>query len=260
MDLRVQKLSASIGATPILKSVDLQVHRGEFVGLIGPNGSGKSTLLRCIYRDLRPDKGILKLGGVDLSGLRARQVARLMAIVLQESTVDFEFSVYEIVAMGRSPHKGFLERDTREDVEIIEAALEQVQMLELAHRSFVTLSGGEKQRVLVARAVAQRAELLVLDEPTNHLDIRHQLELLELTKTLETTVLAALHDLNLAAMYCDRLYALGEGEIVAQGSPEHVLRPALIRELYGVDCEVQPHPVTGTPSLTFFYETHSGSF
>lgn len=252
MDLRVEGLSASIGGTPILSSVEFRALEGEFVGLIGPNGSGKSTLLRCIYRDLKPDGGKLSLGGEDLLSLGARQAAKLMAVVLQESAADFEFTAYEIVAMGRSPHKGLLDRDTREDREIVEDALDQVQMLDLANRGFATLSGGEKQRVLVARAVAQRAGFLVLDEPTNHLDIRHQLELLELARSLRATVLAALHDLNLAAMYCDRLYALEAGRIVAQGSPGEVLEPALIRRLYGVECDVRPHPVTGSPSLTFY--------
>ncbi|MBW7885708.1 MAG: ABC transporter ATP-binding protein, partial [Caldilineaceae bacterium] len=178
--------------------------------------------------------------------------ARCTAVVTQERTSDFEFSVYEIVLMGRNPHKGLVDRYTAADAGIVEDALRQVNMLAFAACSFHALSGGEKQRVLVARALAQQARFLILDEPTNHLDIRYQLEILTLLKRLGTTTLAALHDLNLAAWFCDRLFLLKDGRVVVSGSPEDVLQPAHIRAVYGVDAHVERHRITGQLQITFF--------
>jgi len=244
-------VSWGVDGHKIVRSVSVEARPGEFVGLIGPNGSGKSSLLRCIYRVLRPDAGLITLDGEDVWRMSAREMGRRSAVVVQESPTDFDFTVREIVAMGRTPHKGLLERDGEKDERIVEDALSRVSALPFADRSFLTLSGGEKQRVLLARALAQKARFLVLDEPTNHLDVRYQLEILGLVKDLGVTTLAALHDLNLAALYCDRLYAIGEGEITAHGAPEEVLTPALIQDLYGVEAEVTVHPRTGKPQVAF---------
>jgi iron complex transport system ATP-binding protein len=192
------------------------------------------------------------LGAPFFLWLMRRKVGRRMGVVQQETNTEFEFTVREMVLMGRSPHKGMFDRDSEEDFRIVEEALERVDMLPFAGRSFPTLSGGEKQRVLIARALAQQARFLVLDEPTNHLDIRYQLEMLDLVKGLSVTTLAALHDLNLAAYYCDRLYMLHSGEVVASGAPQEVLHPGLIRTVYGVGSEVRVHPLTGKPHITFF--------
>ena len=250
--LAARDVSWSVEQRQILRSLALSVGAGELVGLVGPNGSGKTTLLRTMYRALKPDAGLITLDGDDVWKLSPRDAARRTAAVLQESPGEFEFSVEEMVFMGRTPHKGPLDRETAGDRRIVADALARVGMTELAGRAFSTLSGGEKQRVLIARALAQQARFLVLDEPTNHLDIRYQLEVLELVKGLRVTTLAALHDLNLAAAYCDRVYAIDEGQVVASGTPHEVFTPDLLRRVFGVGASVQSHPVTGKPHLTFF--------
>ena len=254
MNLQAENVSWSVAAKQIVDAVSLVVDEGEFVGLIGPNGSGKSSLLRTIYRILQPDSGVIELGGTNVWDVTPSEVARQMAVVMQESTGDFDFSVREIVMMGRNPHKGMFDRETVWDIQLVDDALDQVGIIDFAQRSFLTLSGGEKQRVLIARALVQQANFLVLDEPTNHLDIHYQLEILELVKSLGTTTIAALHELNLAAFYCDRLYVLKQGQLVASGTPEAVLHPDLIRDVYGVWSEVSLHSLTGKLTITFFPE------
>lgn len=251
MRLDVEAVSWGVDGAHIVRGVSLGCAPGSLVGLIGPNGSGKTSLLRCIYRVLRPDAGMVRLDADEVWRLSARQAARRIGVVLQEHGGEFEFSVREIVAMGRAPHKALFERDTAEDAHIVEEALRRAGVLSLAERSFLTLSGGEKQRVLLARALAQQPRLLVLDEPTNHLDIRYQLEALDLVRGLGVTTVAAMHDLNLAALYCDQLYVLKTGTLVASGAPEAVLTAELIQTVYGVRAEVRPHPSTGRPHIVY---------
>ncbi|GAA2798835.1 ABC transporter ATP-binding protein [Streptomyces showdoensis] len=234
-----------------LYEADLVARPGETVGLVGPNGSGKTTLLRCVYGTLAATSGRALLDGDDLRTLGPRARARRVATVPQESGLEFELTVRELVALGRSPHKRFWEGDTERDRERADAALDRVGILDLADRPYPALSGGERQRALVARALVQDPALLVLDEPTNHLDIRYQLEVLSLVRDLGTTNLLALHDLTLAAAYCDRLYVLDRGRIVAEGPPAEVLTPALLAAVYGVEAEVIPHPATGTPLVVY---------
>jgi iron complex transport system ATP-binding protein len=249
--LFVEDVSWSVDERRIVDSVLLDVQPGEFVGLIGPNGSGKSSLLRTIYRVLQPDVGVITLNGDDVWAMHPREAARRTAVVTQERTSEFDFTVHEMVMMGRNPHKGLFDSDTQEDFVIVNEALARVGMADFAERIFNTLSGGEKQRVLVARALAQQARLLVLDEPTNHLDIRYQLEILTLVKGLGVTALAALHDLNLAAAYCNRLYLLSNGRIATSGAPAEVLTPDWVRSVYGVDAHCGVHPITGQLHLVF---------
>ncbi len=251
MTLHVEGVTWRVEEQTILRDVAVDVAAGELVGVLGPNGSGKSSLLRCIYRALKPDAGHIALDGDSVWDLDAREAARRTATVLQETPGEFEFVVWEMVLMGRTPHKSMFARENEEDHDLVESALAQVGMLSFAERSFATLSGGEKQRVLIARALAQQARFLILDEPTNHLDVRYQLEILDLVRGLQVTTFTALHDLNLAATYCDRLYLMAEGEIVAAGTPEEVLQPALLREVFGVDAEVQVHPRTGKLHIVF---------
>lgn len=227
------------------------VNPSEFVGLIGPNGSGKSTLLKSVYRILKPDAGLITLDHQEVYRLSAKKTARKMAVVSQESPVVFDFTVKEMVLMGRFPQKHFLESDTAEDMEMMERALSQVGMLEFRDRSFMSLSGGEKQRVMIARALAQQTKILVLDEPTNHLDVHHQIQLMDLVKTLNVTVLAALHDLNLAAYYCDRLYVIDSGKIVASGKPEDILTEDLLRDVFHVSTDIFIHPLTEKVHITY---------
>ncbi|MDR0730232.1 MAG: ABC transporter ATP-binding protein, partial [Treponema sp.] len=215
MNLEVNHVSIDLSRRDIVKDVSLKVEEGQFVGLIGPNGSGKSTLLKAIYKVLSPREGAIFLNGEDLIRARPRLIARSMAVVGQFNELDFDFSVREMVMMGRTPHKTLLEQDTQEDFEITARALALVDLGAYADRSYQSLSGGEKQRVVLARAIAQEPQLLVLDEPTNHLDIKYQLQILSIVKKLGIGVLAALHDLSLAAEYCDYLYVLHSGSLAA---------------------------------------------
>lgn len=251
--LRARDVAWRAGRSEILRGVGLDVDQGTFAGLIGPNGSGKSSFLRTIYRVIRPHAGFITLDDDDVWKMSERRAAQRTAAVLQETAGEFEFTVEEMVSMGRTPHKGPFDRESRLDHEIVAQALERVGMSSFSKRQFATLSGGEKQRVLIARALAQQAQVLVLDEPTNHLDIRYQLEILELVRGLGVTTLAALHDLNLAAQYCDRIFVVDRGQIVASGAPSDVLLPDLLRDVFGVGVLVQPHPLTGKPHLAFYH-------
>lgn len=238
MKINTEDLHLFYGAKEILKGISIQSKEKEFIGLIGPNGSGKSTLLKCIYRTLKPDQGAVYLDGKELSTIRVKDSARKLAVVAQHNQYNFDFTVQEIVMMGRSPHKKALERDNAGDYTIVKEALQTVGMSEFADRSFSTLSGGEQQRVILARALAQQTPCLILDEPTNHLDITHQLQLMRIVKNLNVTVISAVHDLNIAAMFCDRIYALKDGRIAGGGTPESLLTPEFIREIYDVEAEV----------------------
>ena len=201
MKITTENIRVNFQAKEILKGISIETRDKELVGIIGPNGSGKSTLLKCIYRVLKADSGA-------------------------------------VVLMGRAPHKKTLERDNADDYRIVEEALKTVQMDKFADRSFSTLSGGEQQRVILARALAQQTPALILDEPTNHLDITHQIMLMKLVKNLDVTVISAIHDLNIAAAYCDRIYVLKDGVLEGEGTPGEVLTPELIRRIYKVESEV----------------------
>ena len=233
MRIEASDIKAVLGGNQILKGVGIEADTGDFVGIIGPNSSGKSTLLKCIYRTLKPDSGAVLLDGERLLSMSYRQSAKSIAVLAQHNYYNFEFSVRDVVLMGRSPHKKAMERDNAED-----EALETVGMLHFRDRSFQTLSGGEQQRVILARALAQQTPCLILDEPTNHLDIKYQLQLLDIVKGLNRTVISAIHDLNIAAMYCTRLVVMKDGHIITQGSPREVLTPELIRQVYEVEASV----------------------
>ena len=242
MNIQTDNIQVSFGSKTILQDISLAIQDKEFVGIIGPNGSGKSTFLKCLYRVLQPNGGKIFFDGTEMISLSHRDTALKMAVVAQHSTVNFDFSVLEMVLMGRSPYKGLLDRDQLDDYEIARHALAQVGLSDFESRNFNTLSGGEQQRVILARALAQRTECLVLDEPTNHLDIKYQLELMTIVKRLDATVVSAIHDLNLAAIYCDRIIALKDGHIVCSGTPQDVLSSDTIRHIYGVSAMVQTLP------------------
>jgi iron complex transport system ATP-binding protein len=249
MSLELLGVSVDITGRRIVSDVDISVLDGRFVGLLGPNGSGKSTILKAIYRVHRPTSGRILLDGSDLLSLRQKDAARRIAVVAQESTVEFDFTVFEMVMIGRTPHKRAFDRDTETDRTIVTNAIERVGCEALSDRSFNTLSGGEKQRVLIARAIAQGADHLILDEPTNHLDIRYQVEVLELVAGFGMTVLAALHDLSLAALFCDSVCLVADGRIVTSGTPSAVITAEMVRHAYGADVLIVEHPETGTPHL-----------
>jgi iron complex transport system ATP-binding protein len=235
----------------IVSGIGFAAEHGEVVGVVGPNGSGKSTTLRCVYRALVPTAGLVLLDDRELRAVPRAESARAMAALTQDAHVEFDFTVDEVVAMGRLPHKTAFQRDDEHDLAVCRRALERLEVGHLAARSFLTLSGGERQRVLIARALAQEPEVLVLDEPTNHLDVKHQLDVLALVRGLGLTVIAALHDLNLAASHCDRVVVLSGGRVVADGPPAGVLTPDLVRDVFGVRAHVVTHPVSGVPQLLF---------
>lgn len=235
MNIKTENIKVNIGTKEILKGIDIDVKNREFVGIIGPNGSGKSTFLKCIYRNLKPTSGVVMLDEINLSNITVKESAKKIAVVAQHNYYDFDFSVLDIVLMGRAPHKKLMERDSQNDYKIVEEALRKVDMLEYKDRNFNTLSGGEQQRIILARALAQGTNCLILDEPTNHLDIKYQLQLMSIVKDLDIEVIAAIHDLNIALMYCDKIYVLNNGKIVAYGKPKEILTSKLIKEVYEVD-------------------------
>ncbi len=251
MNCRVEGLGWSVNGNRIIEDVSIYAEEGQIVGIIGPNGSGKSTLLKNIYRVLKPAVGAVYVGEKNIHKLPNRDTARFMSVVSQEETGNFDFSVEEIVLMGRYPYKRAFEADTSADREIIRTALRKTGLRGLEKRRFVTLSGGEKQRVLIARALAQQTSLIILDEPTNHLDIGFKFQVFDIVRETGVSIIAAIHDINLAAIYCDRLFVLRNGRVVADGSPEEVLTQSLILDVFGVHTEVSVNPVTGKLRIYF---------
>lgn len=246
----VDGVSLSFGDVPVLDGVDLRVEQGELVGLVGPNGAGKTTLLRAINGILDPDAGDVRLDGEPVAELSAREVSRQLATVPQDTHVGFAFTAEQIVEMGRTPHRSRLDWT---DDDPVDAALERTRTDHLRDRSVDDLSGGERQRVLLARALAQEPAALLLDEPTASLDINHQIRVLGLVEDLVAegrAALAAIHDLDLAARFCDRLVLLHDGGIGAAGPPETVLRDPVLGEAFETTAAVTDNPVTGTPTVT----------
>lgn len=251
MNLNAEHISVSLTGADIVKDISIRVENKQFVGIIGPNGCGKSTLLKSIYKVIKPQKGTVFLGDKDVLKSSARIVSKEMGVVGQFNDLSFDFTVREMVMMGRTPHKQLMEADNTQDYKIVADALERVDLTEYANRSYLTLSGGEKQRVILARAIAQEPKFLVLDEPTNHLDIKYQIQILTVVKSLNIGVLAALHDLPMASVYCDMLYVIKDGKIIASGSPKEVLTKKLIRQVYEIDCEIYTNPITGNLAIAY---------
>lgn len=252
MELDIRDLRVNLGAVEIVKGVSLKAGENKVIGLLGPNGSGKSTLLKAIYRVLKPSGGVILLNGQDISEIPEKMRAREMAVVSQFNQISFEFTVEDIVMMGRTPHKKRLEQENQEDFRLVEEALIKVGMENYAKRRFSTLSGGEKQRIILARALAQQPEILILDEPTNHLDIKYQLQVLSIVKDLNICVLAALHDLTLASMFCDEIYMLKSGNIRGHGKPEEVITAEMIKDIYDVKATVSIQEQTRNISIQYY--------
>jgi len=248
------------GGLPVLDGVSLSVARGAIVGLIGPNGSGKTTLIRLLNGTLTPARGSVTLDGVPLTALSRRDLARQVAVVPQETQVTFDFSALEIVLMGRYAHLGAFALEGPGDVSIARHALSATGTAALEARQFATLSGGEKQRVVIASALAQSSDILLLDEPTTALDIGFQHEiaslLVHLNRERGTTLVVSTHDLNLAAMLCSELVLMKSGRVLAQGPTGDVLTAANIRRLYGVDADVAFHPRAGHLTVVPLARTH----
>lgn len=251
MELVVKEIEARIGKKEIVKNISILVKKQQFVGLIGPNGCGKSTLLKSIYKSLIPHKGTVMLDDLNVLKVSQKKISQQLGVVGQFNEMNFDLTVHQMVMLGRTPHKKMLESDKQSDVEIVEKALAHTNLLEYKDRSYLSLSGGEKQRVILARTIAQQPKFMILDEPTNHLDIRYQIEILSCVKELKIGVLAALHDLEMAAHYCDYLYAIKNGKVYAHGTPTEVLTPETIEALYQIKCQTYLNPVTN--GLGFAY-------
>lgn len=236
----------------VLEGASLEVGEGRLVGLVGPNGSGKTTLIRTINSLIQPGEGEVLLGGDSVEGLGSREVGRRAATVPQNTDISFEFSVKDIVEMGRNPHVSRFGRDTEPGV--VEDALRRTEVKEFRDRSIRDVSGGERQRVLIARALAQRTPVLLLDEPTASLDINHQVRTLELVRDLVDgegkSALVAIHDVDLAARYCDEIALMSEGRVVSRGEPEDVLTRENVMAVFGTEAAVSGNPVTGSPEVT----------
>lgn len=251
--LKVKNISFSVPDTQILHNLTFSIDQGKFVGIIGPNGSGKSTMLKIIYRHLKQTSGVVTLYEKDIVRFAQKKLAQEIAVVSQETPVLFDFTVKDLVMMGRTPYKKWLVNDNQEDFAIVEESMRLANVLHLESRSFSQLSGGEKKRVMLARALAQQANILVLDEPTNHLDIEHQYQLMDLVKDLPITIVAALHDLNLAAAYCDELLVMKDGALYMEGTPEQVLTEETLKQVFHVQAGVSRNPFT--KKLHLFYYT-----
>jgi iron complex transport system ATP-binding protein len=238
MRIEARHVERSIREITLLAGVTLDAAPGSVVGLLGPNGSGKSTLLRTLAGLDRPDAGLVLLDGVDRQSMARRAVARHVAVVSQHSPDEADMTVAEVVLLGRIPHRGRLAGVSADDLARTAAALARAGLGGWERRAWTSLSGGERQRVAIARALVQEPDVLLLDEPTNHLDIRHRFALLEDLSGMPVTVVAALHDLDLAAQYCDRIVLLAAGRVVAAGSPSSVLTAGRIAQVFGVAAEI----------------------
>ena len=250
--LTSEKLTCGYGGDPVIKEITLSLQTGDFVGVIGPNGCGKSTLIRALTGILKPESGLVALKGKAIWTLSRRQIARQIAVIPQETTLLFGFSVIDLVLMGRTPHLRRLQRPGKNDLALALESLDQTNMLPLKDRKITELSGGERQRAVIARALVQEPSLLLLDEPDSHLDIGHQTEifelLLDLNSTKGLTLLCVSHNLNLASAYCRRLLLMQNGRILATGTPKEIITPNNIRSTYGVNAVVH-EPMARMPTI-----------
>jgi len=251
----VSDLSVGYGAEAIIEHISMHADKNMSVGIIGPNGSGKTTLLKAISNILEPYSGTVQIDGENITSFSARNLAHTMGVVPQETAISFDYSVSDIVMMGRHSYIGRFSSESPEDRRIAQAAMETCNITQFADRSINEISGGERQRVIIARAIAQEPKILLLDEATSHLDINHQIEILNLIHNLEGVVkIGVYHDLNLAAQYCDHLILLNHGAICADGSPAEVLTAGNLKEHYTINAVVTINPITKKPRITSFFE------
>ncbi|MBU3136803.1 ABC transporter ATP-binding protein [Clostridium gasigenes] len=253
--VQVKNLRFSIDKKEILKDISFEIPKGSFVGVIGPNGCGKSTLLKNIYRLYKPSSGSILLDNKELAKMKDKDCAKEIAVLAQESNTHFDFTVEQIVKMGRYPYKSVFEDYSKADLQMVKEMLRKVGLESFGERSFSELSGGEKQRTLIARALVQNTEFLILDEPTNHLDIGYQIQLMDLVKGLNITTLSAIHDMNLAAMYCDYLIVMKDGKIIKFGTVEEVINSEMLKAIFGVNAHVGVNPVNKKLQVSFMH-TH----
>jgi iron complex transport system ATP-binding protein len=251
--IKIENLNWKIGENRILENIDVEIEKNKFVCLVGPNGSGKTTLLKNILKIYEPEKKTVYIQNNDITKLRYKDLARRVACVPQNTVIDFNFSVLDVVLMGRTPYLKRFQSEGKRDLEIVKKCMELTNTLKLKDRDINSLSGGERQRVIIARALAQEPDILVLDEPISNLDIQHQIELLNLTKELcqkkKLTVIAVLHDLNLAMQYSDYLILLEKGRVKAKGTPEKVLTEENIKRVYNIEVCILKNPINQKPYI-----------
>ena len=252
--LNINDLSFKYNNKEVLKDIDLHLEKNDFVGIIGPNGSGKSTLLKNVSRILKADKGVIYLDKKILNDYNSKELAKKMAVVPQDTNVDFNFTVYDIIMMGRNPYQGKWGRVNEKDINIVNEVMEVTDTKYLKDKKINQLSGGERQRVIIARSLAQKPDLLLLDEPTSSLDINYQGEIFdlisELNEELSLTIVVVSHDLNLASQYCDELILLSHGKIYSVGGPEEVLTEENIKEVYNTEVIIKRNTITDRPYVT----------
>jgi len=251
MTIKVENLTWKIGKKTILDDVSFEAKSGKMLGLLGPNGSGKTSLLRLIAGLKRPNSGRVLLDNTDITAIARRSVAQRVAFVEQHATTNANLKVIDVIKLGRFPHRSMFSGWASEDDAAVEDAVERTSMTGKRNESWQSLSGGEKQRAHIARALAQTPKELILDEPTNHLDIQHQMSLLRLVSGLPITSIIALHDLNHAAMFCDELLVMQAGKIVASGTPEDVINERVLKDVFCVDARVELSPHSARPHIHY---------
>lgn len=251
--INIKDLHWKYGDHLILDDINIEIEKGKFYSIVGPNGSGKTTLLKNILKHLEPKKNTLYIEDIDVTTLSSNDMGKRIASVPQNTRIDFEFTTLDIVMMGRTPHLKRFEIEGEMDLKICREAMEKTDIWRFKDKLIQELSGGEKQRVIVARAIAQQADILLLDEPISHLDIHHQVELLETVSDLnekkEITVVAVLHDLNLAAQYSDYIFLLSQGKVLSYGEPEDVIREEIITKAFKTNVCIIKNPITGKPHV-----------
>ncbi|MGS0681604.1 ABC transporter ATP-binding protein [Shewanella sp. 125m-7] len=253
--MEVNHISWSTSSKKVLDNLSFTIERGSFVGILGPNGVGKSSLLRCMYKYLSPDNGEIRLNNQNIRAISHREFASKVAVVLQHTPVGFSMTARQLLATGLiNQQKWWQSINQTAEKHEIDRVLSLVGLTSKADQIFESLSGGERQRLLIARALLQKPEVLLLDEPTNHLDVGYQVEILTLIKSLEITVVATIHDLNLASAFCDKLLLLREGKLIKSGTPAQVLTPASIENIYGIKTEVDRHPQGSHPRITYHFD------
>ena len=253
--IQVKNLSWQIADKQILNALNFTVNKGEVIGIIGPNGAGKTSLLRCLLNQQKNVTGTVSFKNKTIEHYSNKALAQSFAMVAQKASPIFSLTVFDVIRMGLLPHKSLFSLDTDHDLRQISLALEKVGLLDKMHQTYNVLSGGEQQRVLIARALVQKAEVLILDEPTNHLDVYYQHQILQLISQLNITVIMTVHDLNLAAQYCQRLILLNKGELVADDTPENVLTTKTISEVFRLNCQLEQDPITHKPRIYFHLNT-----
>lgn len=254
MKLETKKITYSIDGKLIIDSIDISVKEGEFVGIVGPNGCGKSTLLKNIYKVFTPDSGAAFIDGEDLAKLSNKKTAKKMSVMQQENIVDFDMTVYDMVMLGRFAHQKLFSGSSDEDRKVVKEYIKEVGLEGYENRHFLSLSGGEKQRTLLARALSQKTPLILLDEPTNHLDIGYQYQIMNILKRQNLTLLCCVHDLNIAATYCDRLILMKKKEVFDIGTPKEMLTRENIKALFDIDTTIIENEKTGRLNIIFMPE------